>query len=68
MSLFHLSRTFRTVTGRSLTWYRRQLRLRRALERLEAGDRDLAGLAADAGSPTSHTSRGRCEPTPPSLR
>jgi AraC-like DNA-binding protein len=49
VSPFHLSRTFRNVTGMTLTRYRRQLRLRGALERLEAGHPDLARLAVELG-------------------
>jgi AraC-like DNA-binding protein len=45
----HLSRTFRRAMGMTLTRYRRQLRLEMAIERLEAGDADLARLAADLG-------------------
>jgi AraC-like DNA-binding protein len=49
VSAYHLSRTFRRVTGLTLSHYRIRLRLRRAMERLAAGERDLAGLAADLG-------------------
>jgi len=49
VSPFHLSRSFRKITGKTLTQYRRQLRLKCALERLQAGDSDLARLAADLG-------------------
>jgi AraC-like DNA-binding protein len=45
----HLSRVFRRVTGRSLTSYRNELRVRAVLGRLEAGDRALRTLAAEYG-------------------
>ena len=43
----HLSRVFRQVTGRSLTFHRNELRVRAVLGRLEAGDRGLRSLAAE---------------------
>ncbi|MBS2964187.1 helix-turn-helix transcriptional regulator [Actinocrinis puniceicyclus] len=49
VSPYHLSRVFRRETGTSLTRYRNRARVSRALERIEAGERDLAGLAADLG-------------------
>jgi AraC-like DNA-binding protein len=45
----HLSRVFRRVTGRSLTFHRNELRVRAVLGRLEAGDRALRALAAEYG-------------------
>lgn len=48
-SPFHLARTFRAVTGSSLHAYRDQLRVRRALERVADGERDLAALAREVG-------------------
>ena len=48
-SPYHLARIFRARTGTSLHGYRTQLRMLRALERLEAGERDLSALAADLG-------------------
>lgn len=45
----HLSRTFRRETGMSVTRYRNRIRVGRALDRLERGERDLSGLAADLG-------------------
>ena len=48
-SPYHLSRVFQAETGLSLTRFRNQLRLRRALERLAAGESSLASVAADAG-------------------
>ena len=49
VSAFHLSRIFRRATGWTLSRYRTQLRVRRALERLADGERNLAALAADLG-------------------
>lgn len=48
-SPFHLARSFRAQTGLSLQQYGRQLRMVAAMERLAAGERDLAGLAHDLG-------------------
>jgi AraC-like DNA-binding protein len=48
-SPFHLARAFRATTGLSIHTYRTQLRVRGVLARLEAGDRDLAGIALDLG-------------------
>ncbi len=45
----HLSRAFRHETGSSLTRYRNRLRVSRALDRIEAGEDNLAALAADLG-------------------
>ena len=45
----HLSRTFARATGLTLTRYRRRLRVRAALARLEQGADDLSGLAAEVG-------------------
>jgi AraC-like DNA-binding protein len=57
-SPFHVSRVFRQVTGVSLAAFRNQVRLAMALDRLEAGEPDLAGLAADLGfADQSHMSR-----------
>ncbi|MCX2863149.1 helix-turn-helix transcriptional regulator [Paucibacter sp. PLA-PC-4] len=54
-SLFHLARSFRRHTGLSLHGYRQRLRLAVALQRLEDGERDLAGLTHDLGfSSQSH--------------
>ncbi|MGH2811401.1 MAG: helix-turn-helix domain-containing protein, partial [Actinomycetota bacterium] len=58
VSVYHLSRTFRAVTGLTLSRYRIRLRARQALERLAEGERDLAGLAADLGfSDQAHLTR-----------
>jgi AraC-like DNA-binding protein len=54
----HLSRVFRRVTGETLTRFRNRLRVRLALDRIEAGETDLAGLAADLGfSDHAHLTR-----------
>lgn len=54
----HLSRVFRRVTGETLTRFRNRLRVRVALDRIEAGETDLAGLAADLGfSDHAHLTR-----------
>lgn len=54
-SPFHLARLFRRHLGLSAQQYRLRLRLAAALERLAAGERDLAGLAHDLGfSSQSH--------------
>jgi AraC-like DNA-binding protein len=47
LSPHHLSRVFKAEVGVSITTYRRRLRLRDALERIEEGG--LARIAADAG-------------------
>jgi AraC-like DNA-binding protein len=49
VSAYRLSRSFRRVTGLTVTGYRSQLRTRQALARLSQGDRNLAGIAADVG-------------------
>lgn len=48
-SPFHLARVFRDATGVPIHRYRTQARLRRALERLDAGATDLAELALELG-------------------
>jgi AraC-like DNA-binding protein len=45
----HLSRTFRSETGMSVTRYRNRIRVTAALDRIEQGEQDLARLAADLG-------------------
>jgi AraC-like DNA-binding protein len=47
VSAYHLSRTFRRVTGMTISRYRRRIRVRSAIDRLAAGERDLARLAAE---------------------
>ncbi|MBP2325712.1 AraC-like DNA-binding protein [Kibdelosporangium banguiense] len=49
VSPYRLSRAFTRELGISLTQYRNRVRVGRALDRLEAGEQDLAGLAADLG-------------------
>jgi AraC-like DNA-binding protein len=49
VSPFHLARSFRRHTGYTLHEYRTHLRLRAALERLGAGDEDLAVIARAVG-------------------
>jgi AraC-like DNA-binding protein len=49
ISTYHLSRTFRDITGLTISRYRIRLRVRRALEGLAEGNRDLARLAAESG-------------------
>ena len=70
VSPFHLTRVFRDLTGRTLTQYLHDLRLRAAVDRL--GEASLSRLAADLGycSP-SHFSdrfRGAFGMTPSQLR
>lgn len=48
-SPFHLARSFRRRTGLSPHQYRLHLRLAAALAQLDAGERDLAGLAHALG-------------------
>jgi AraC-like DNA-binding protein len=58
VSPHHLSRVFRTTTGHTIARHRMRLRARAALERLAAGDRDLARLAAELGfADQSHLTR-----------
>jgi AraC-like DNA-binding protein len=45
----HLSRVFHRVTGETLTRFRNRMRVRLALDRIEAGETDLARLAMDLG-------------------
>jgi AraC-like DNA-binding protein len=48
-SPFHLCRAFRRITGETMTSFRRNLRLRLALDRLRDTRDDLTGLALDLG-------------------
>jgi AraC-like DNA-binding protein len=58
ISPHHLSRTFRAQTGETIARHRMRLRTRTVLERLAAGDTDLARLAAESGfADQSHLSR-----------
>jgi AraC-like DNA-binding protein len=72
VSAYHLSRTFRGVTGLTLSRYRIRLRLRRVLERLADGEQDLAGLAVKVGfadqSHLTRTMRVETGATPAALR
>jgi AraC-like DNA-binding protein len=45
----YLSRVFHAETGQTLAGHRSRVRVRLALERLAAGERDLAALAAELG-------------------
>jgi AraC-like DNA-binding protein len=59
-----LSPAFRRQTGVSLTRYRNRIRVSKALHRLEKGDRDLGGLAADLGfADQAHLTRTMTEHT-----
>ncbi|HEX8856251.1 MAG TPA: AraC family transcriptional regulator, partial [Thermoleophilaceae bacterium] len=49
VSPHHLSRTFRALTGHTVSRHRMRLRARAAMERMAAGDGDLARIAADLG-------------------
>ncbi|MCA1656009.1 MAG: AraC family transcriptional regulator [Pseudonocardiaceae bacterium] len=49
VSRSYLSRVFHAATGQTLTAFRRRLRVAIALDRLEAGEPDLARLAAELG-------------------
>jgi AraC-like DNA-binding protein len=49
VSPYRLSRAFPRAAGVSLTRYRNRIRVGRALDRLAAGERNLAVLAADLG-------------------
>lgn len=72
VSPYRLSRAFSRSLGLSLTQYRNRVRVGRALDRLEQGEQDLAGLAADLGfSDQAHlcrTVRAHVGRTPTSLR
>ena len=59
VSPFHLTRVFRELTGRTLTTYLHDLRLRAAVDRL--GEASLSRLAADLGycTPSHFTDRFR---------
>ena len=49
VSPHHLSRIFRAGTGHTISRHRMRLRTRSALERLAAGEQNLARLAAELG-------------------
>lgn len=68
----HLSRVFRAVTGESLTNFRARLRVRAALDQLEAGQQNLADLAAELGfadhAHLTRTLRAELGSTPTQIR
>ncbi|MBP2335150.1 AraC-like DNA-binding protein [Saccharothrix coeruleofusca] len=72
VSPHRLSRAFSREVGMSLTRFRNRVRVGRALDRLEAGERDLAGLAADLGfadqAHLTRTVRAHVGWTPAALR
>lgn len=49
LSPYHLTRVFKQATGLTLWQYKARLRARAALDRLAAGERDLARLAVELG-------------------
>jgi AraC-like DNA-binding protein len=58
LSPFHLSRIFKQACGLTMSRYRARLRVRRALERFDEGERDLARIAVDVGfSDQAHLTR-----------
>jgi AraC-like DNA-binding protein len=72
VSPYRLSRAFTRGLGVSLTRYRNRVRVGRVLDRLEAGEQDLAGLAAElAFADQAHmcrTVRAHVGHTPTALR
>ncbi|WP_231648233.1 helix-turn-helix domain-containing protein [Saccharothrix sp. NRRL B-16348] len=72
VSPYRLSRAFSREVGVSLTRFRNRVRVGRAVERLEAGEHDLAGLAADLGfadqAHLTRTVREHLGHTPAALR
>lgn len=72
VSPHYLSRIFRQETGETLSRFRNRVRIRRALERIETGERDLATLAIELGfSDQAHftrTMRDEVGITPTSVR
>jgi AraC-like DNA-binding protein len=71
-SPYHLSRVFHEETGLTLTAYRNRVRALHALDAIEAGRTDLAGLAAELGfadhAHLTRTVRRECGHTPSALR
>jgi AraC-like DNA-binding protein len=58
LSTYHVSRVFRRTTGVTISEFRTRLRVRHALDRLAAGQIDLAALAVETGfADQSHLSR-----------
>jgi AraC-like DNA-binding protein len=72
VSPYRLSRAFTGELGESLTRYRNRVRVGRALDRLEAGEASLAGLAADLGfadqAHLTRTMRAHLGHTPTAVR
>ncbi|WP_312871845.1 AraC family transcriptional regulator [Amycolatopsis acididurans] len=72
VSPYRLSRTFTRETGVSLTHYRNRVRVAHALDRLEAGETNLALLAAELGfadqAHLTRTVRAHAGHTPAALR
>ncbi|BCJ27532.1 helix-turn-helix domain-containing protein [Actinocatenispora sera] len=72
VSPYRLSRVFSARMGVSLTRYRNRVRVGRALDRLGAGESDLAGLAARLGfadqAHLTRTVRAQLGHTPTALR
>jgi AraC-like DNA-binding protein len=72
VSPYRLSRAFPRELGVSLTRYRNRIRIARALDRIENGERNLGGLAADLGfADQAHlcrTARQHLGHTPTALR
>jgi len=72
VSPYRLSRVFQREVGVSLTRYRNRVRVGRALDRLESGETDLAGLAVALGfADQAHlcrTVRAHVGATPTALR
>ncbi|BCJ38373.1 AraC family transcriptional regulator [Actinocatenispora thailandica] len=72
VSPYRLSRVFSVRMGVSLTRYRNRVRVGRALDRLGAGESDLAGLAARLGfadqAHLTRTVRAQLGHTPTALR
>lgn len=68
----HLSRIFHRETGMTLTRYRRRILVLAALDGIEAGERDLSGLAARLGfadhAHLTRTVRQECGRPPRDLR
>lgn len=68
----HLSRVFHQETGMTLSAYRNRLRVLRALEAIEGGEKDLAALAAQLGfadhAHLTRTVRHECGYAPRQLR
>ena len=49
LSVYHLCRAFRQVTGRTIHQYREALRLRESLDALQRETRSITDIALDAG-------------------